>query len=300
MAHVRGPSVRRRRLAVELRALRERAGFTGDQVAEALGWSASKVSRVETAHVGVRAKDLQALLDLYSVPESRRAALLTLARTDNQRGWWDMYDSIPTEYANYISLEAAACGIQRYDLLLIHGLLQTEGYARAIIRSGLMSLAPVQEVDRRVEIRLTRQEALRRPDPLHLWVVLDEAALRRVVGGTEVMRAQCEHLVAEAGRPNVTLQVLPNVLGAHPGAVGAFSIMEFPGKYDPAVVYVETMASSLYIENDADVHRYSLVFDQLRAMALGPDESLELIGRIAEGLETEKAGDVGCRRQYHG
>ncbi|GGK64391.1 transcriptional regulator [Sphaerisporangium melleum] len=279
-----GPSVRRRRLAGELRALRERAGLTGDQVAEAVGWSASKLSRMETARVGVRAKDLRALLDLYNVPESRREALLTLARTDHRRGWWDMYDSIPTEYTNYISLEASVSAIKRYDLLLVHGLLQTEAYARAIIRSGLMSLAPAQEVDRRVEIRLTRQEALRRPDPLNLWVVLDEAALRRVTGGPDVMRDQCKYLVEQAERPNVTIQVLPNALGAHPGAVGAFSIMEFSGRHDPSVVYVETMASSLYIEDDTDVHRYGLVFDQLRAMALGPDESLAMIGRIAGEL----------------
>ncbi len=195
-----------------------------------------------------------------------------------------MYDSIPTEYANYISLEAAACGIKRYDLLLIHGLLQTEDYARAVIRSGLMSLAPAHEIDRRVEVRLTRQEVLRRADPLHLWVVFDEAALRRVVGGPEVMRAQCRHLLEQSDRPNVTIQVLPNSAGAHPGAVGAFSILEFPGRYDPSVVYVETMASSLYVEEDADVHRYALAYDQLRAMALGPDESLEMISRIAETL----------------
>ncbi|MFC7386328.1 helix-turn-helix domain-containing protein [Sphaerisporangium rhizosphaerae] len=271
-------------MAGELRVLRERAGLTGDQVAEVVGWSASKLSRMETARVGARAKDLLMLFDLYQVPESRREALLTLARTDHRRGWWDMYDSIPTEYANYISLEVAASEIKRYDLLLIHGLLQSEAYARAVIRSGLMSLAPAQEVDRRVEIRLTRQETLRRPDPLKLWVVMDEAALRRVVGGSEVMREQCKHLVEQGERPNVTIQVLPNRAGAHPGVVGAFSIMEFPGKHDPAVVYVETMASSLYIEDDTDVHRYGLVFDQLRAMALGPDESLEMIGHIAGQL----------------
>ncbi|GII78614.1 transcriptional regulator [Sphaerisporangium rufum] len=283
-----GPSVRRRRLAGQLRSLRERAGLTGDEVAQQVGWSASKLSRMETAHVGIRVKDLLILLDLYAVPDSKRAALVTLARTARQRGWWDMYDSIPTEYATYISLEAAASEIRRYDQTLVHGLLQTENYARAIIESGLMSLVPRQEVERRVEIRLTRQELLRRATPVELRIVLDEAALRRVVGGPSVMREQCEYLLAAAERSNVAIQLLPNEVGAHPGAVGAFSILGFPGSGEADVVYVETMASSLYIEDDSDIHRYCMAFDRLRTMALGSDESLDMIGRIADSYDSDE------------
>ncbi len=279
-----GPTVRRRRLAAELRKLRERAGLSGDQAAEALGWSPSKVSRIETCRVGVTAKDLGRALDLYQVTGAKRDALLTLARTAKQRGWWDTYDSLPTDYANYIELEAEASYLKRYDLLLVHGLLQTEKYARAVIRSTLMSLVSAQEIDRRVDVRLTRQGLLHRPELLQLWVVMDEAALRRVVGGPKVMREQCEHLLARAEMPNVTIQVLPNSLGAHPGAVAAFTVLGFPGTYDSDVVYVETMTSSLYVEGDADVHRYSLAFDRLRAMALGPDESLSMIAEVAESL----------------
>ncbi|RCG32037.1 XRE family transcriptional regulator [Sphaerisporangium album] len=227
------------------------------------------------------AKDLVAALDLYKVTDGKREALLTLARTAKQRGWWDRYDSIRADYANYISLEAEADTVKCYCSMLIHGLLQTEKYAQAVIRSALMSLLPPAEISRRVDVRMTRQEALRRQPPLKIWAVLDKAVLRRMTGGAEAMREQCRHLVEVAESPNVTIQVLPYALGAHPGTV-EFSILEFPEPYDPDAVYVETMTSSLYIEDDTDVYRYTLAFDQLRAMALGPDESIEMICRVAE------------------
>ncbi|MFG1875096.1 helix-turn-helix domain-containing protein [Sphaerisporangium sp. NPDC049003] len=279
MTQGHGPTVRRRRLASELRKLRERSGLTGDQAAEALGWSPSKISRIETCRVGVTAKDLARALDLYKVTDGKREALLTLARTSKQRGWWDRYDSIRTDYANYISLEAEASSVMCYCNMLIHGLLQTEDYARAVIRSALMSLLPPAEIDRRVEVRMTRQEALRRESPLKIWAVLDEAVLNRMTGGEKTMREQGRHLLEQAELPNVTIQVLPNALGAHPGTV-EFSILEFPEPYDPDAVYVETMTSSLYVEDDMDVYRYTLAFDQLRAMALGPDESIKMIRRV--------------------
>ncbi|GAA5041698.1 transcriptional regulator with XRE-family HTH domain [Thermocatellispora tengchongensis] len=280
----RGPTVRRRRLAAELRVLRERAGLTGEQAGERLGWSVSKISRIETGQVGVRNRDLAALLDLYEAPNGKRDALTELGRTAAQRGWWDTYESIPTEYANYISLESEASSIRCFSQTLIHGLLQTEDYARAVIRAALIPFAPASEIDRRVEVRMTRQKVLHRDPPLAIWMVLDEAALHRMVGNPEIMRAQCESLIRQAELPNVTIQVLSSAAGAHPGANTPFSILAFPELYDPDVVYIETMMSNLWIEDDGEVHRYSLAFDQLHAMALSPDDSRTFISQAARRL----------------
>jgi transcriptional regulator with XRE-family HTH domain len=284
MAGGRGPTLRRRRLAAELRILRERSGLTGEQAGEQLGWSVSKVSRIETAQVGVRTGDLTALLDLYGVSGARRDALMDLARTAMQRGWWDTYETISTDYANYISLESEAAAIRCFSQTLIHGLLQTEDYARAVIRAALVPFVPTSEIDRRVEIRMTRQKILRENHSLNVWMVVDEAVLHRLIGGAETMRAQCESLIRLAELPNVTIQVLASAAGAHPGANTPFSILSFPEVYDPDVVYIETMTSSLWIEDDREVHRYSFAFDQMRAMALSPDESVELISKTVDRL----------------
>ncbi|MEV4106347.1 helix-turn-helix transcriptional regulator [Nonomuraea sp. NPDC049695] len=284
MAGGRGPTLRRRRLAGELRLLRERSRLTGEQAGERLGWSVSKVSRIETAQVGVRTGDLTALCDLYGVSGAKREALHELARTAMRRGWWETYESISTDYANYIGLESEAAGIRCFSQTLIHGLLQTEDYARAVIRAALMPFTPASEIDRRVEIRMTRQKILYADNPLSIWMVLDEAALNRLVGGSEVMRAQHESLIRMSELPNVTIQVLACSVGAHPGANTPFSILSFPEVYDPDVVYIETMTSSLWIEDDREVHSYSLAFDQVRAMALSPDDSAELISEVVGRL----------------
>ncbi|MEU6717500.1 helix-turn-helix transcriptional regulator [Nonomuraea sp. NPDC046802] len=287
MAGERGPSLRRRRLAAELRVLRERAEFTGEQAAKRLNWSVSKISRIETCQVGVRARDLAALLDVYGVPAAKQEELFQLARTTARRGWWDTYESIPTEYANYISLESEASSIRCFSQGLIHGLLQTDDYAHAVIKAALMPFAPATEIDRRVEIRMTRQKILDRADAFNIWMVLDEAALRRVVGSPEIMKRQCEFLIQRSELPNVTIQVLTSAAGAHPGATTPFSILAFSEVYDPDVVYIETLTSSLWIEDDSEVHRYSLAFDQLRAIAVSPDESAELISQAVQRLERE-------------
>ncbi|MEO3870463.1 helix-turn-helix transcriptional regulator [Nonomuraea sp. B12E4] len=284
MAGERGPTLRRRRLAAELRVLRERADFTGEQAAKRLNWSVSKVSRIETCQVGVKARDLSALLDLYGASAVKQEELRQLARTATRRGWWDTYESIPTEYANYISLESEASSIRCFSQGLIHGLLQTEDYARAVIKAALAPFAPSTEIDRRVEIRLTRQKVLDRDNVFNIWMVLDEAALHRVVGGPEVMKRQCEFLIQQSQLPNVTIQVLTSAVGAHPAATTPFSILAFPEVYDPDVVYIETLTSNLWIEDDGDVHRHSVAFDQLRAVAVSPDESAELISQAARRL----------------
>jgi transcriptional regulator with XRE-family HTH domain len=285
VAGQRGPSVRQYRLAAELRRLRVIAELTLEQAAAKLGdgWSCSKLSRVETARLRISHADLRQLLDLYGVAESRRGPLLRLARSTRSRGWWDAYSpSLPGDYANYIELESQAAALRCFDALTVHGLLQTEDYARAIISAGLMSLSPPAETDRRVDVRLTRQRLLTRtPGPLRLHAVIHEAALRCQVGSPGIMRAQCARLLAVAALPTVTLQVLPNAAGAHPATAGTFSILEFPEPHEPAVAYVETMTGNLFVERDAEVYRYSLAFGHLCAMALGPGESTACIARLA-------------------
>ncbi|MBO4269989.1 helix-turn-helix domain-containing protein [Microbispora triticiradicis] len=285
MTNGRGPTVRRRRLAGELRRLRERKELTLEDAAERLGWSAAKVSRIETARVGITSPDLTRMLDLYELADDRRAGLHALARTARTRGWWDAYaDSLPSDYSAYIQLEADAAFIRSYDGMIVHGLLQTDEYAREIIRAALMGLSSPAEVERRVEVRMTRQRLLLRDaSPLRFWTVVDEAALTRRVGSEVIMREQHARLLEFADRDNVTIQVLPFAKGAHPATAGTFALLEFRETYDPNVVYVEGTTSNLYVESDAEIYRYSLAFDHLRAMALDPDESRRLIARLAEG-----------------
>jgi transcriptional regulator with XRE-family HTH domain len=276
--------VRRRRLAGELRRLRERGELTLEEASEKLGWSTAKLSRVETARVGLSSADLAHMLDFYQLDESKRPILHSLARTARTRGWWDAYaDSLPSDYSAYIELESEAAFIRSYDGMILHGLLQTAEYAREITRAALMGLSSPAEIERRVEVRMTRQRLLLRDEnPMRLWTVIDEAALTRQVGTAAIMRDQYERLLELAGRDNVTIQVLPFTKGAHPATAGKFSIIEFRETYDPEVVYLEGMTSSLYVENDAEMYRYSLAFDHLQAIALDPGESTLLIARLAD------------------
>lgn len=280
----RGPTVRRRRLAGELRKLRERSEMTIESAAERLTWSTAKVSRIETARTGITAPDLTAILDLYQVDDNRRVALYALARTARKRGWWDAYaESTPSDYATYIELEAETAYMRSYDPLLINGLLQTEDYAREIIRAALMALSPPAEVLRRVEVRMTRQLLLQREDsPLRFWTIINESVLHQQVGSPEVMAAQYAKLAELSERDNVTIQVLPSTKAAHPATAGQFAIMEFREPYDPEVVYVESMASSLYVESEVEIYLYTLAFDHLRAMAFDPEESRDMISALAK------------------
>ncbi|MFJ2031174.1 helix-turn-helix domain-containing protein [Streptosporangium sp. NPDC087985] len=279
-------TIRTRRLATELRRLREIAGLTGDQAARSLGWNPSKLSRYETATRRVQPKDLQALLDLYALPEDRRQDLVDLAKNARFKGWWDAYgDTFPTELATYIALEAEAAAIRGFSAQIVPGMLQTDEYARSVIRSGLMDLAPRGETERRVEARKTRQRLLRREvGPLDYSVIMSEAALRNRIGSSEDMRAQCRHLMDLAQLPNVTVQIIPFTSGAHPAMAGTFSILSFPARYDEDVVYIETMTSNLWVEDENDVHRYTLVLDHLRTIAYGIDESLSFLATMADQL----------------
>ena len=285
MAERRAPSVRSRQLAVELRRLREEATLTGEEVASRLGWSAAKVSRMETARTAVAPADLQLLLDLYGISGQHRERLIELGRTARQRGWWDAYaDMLGPEYATLIALESEAESAGWYAAQIVPGLLQTEEYAREIIRSTLL-ISPPGEVERRVQVRMSRQRVLTRDNPLELSVVLDEAALERQVGGAGVMRAQLRYLAEVAGSPNVRIQVLPNAAGAHPAVTGEFTILRFPELIAPDVVYLEHMTSNIYVEREAEVFRYNLALERLSTLAVGHEESVALIARQADAIK---------------
>jgi transcriptional regulator with XRE-family HTH domain len=274
------PTVRSRRLTVELRNFREQAGLTGEQVAEAMGWSTAKVYRLEGDKVRILVRDVGRLLTLYGIEAAEREAVLELARQARLKDWWQQYSgAIPEWFQFYVGLEAAASAQRRYESELVPGLLQTERYARAI-----MSTAPVPEdddVERQIAVRMERQKRLTSDDPPNLWLVLNEAVIRRTVGGPEVMRDQLAHLTEMATRKNITLQVLPFTAGAHSAMHGAFCIIQFPAEVDQDVVYLEEQTGALYLEKPEDVHRYSLMFDYLRAQALSPKDSVALIAQLA-------------------
>jgi len=270
-------------LANELRQLREAAGLTIEQVATELDCSPSKVSRIETASVSPTPRDVRDILHIYGVTGPQLEELPQFAREARQRGGlYAEYRDIRST-ATVAELEVEAETINEYSALLIPGVLQTADYARAVLRAIRVKPQP-EDIERRVEFRLARQARLTREDPRALWVVLDEAALRRLVGGREVMRAQLEHLGEAAGWPSVTMQVLPFSAGAHAGMDGEFTIIRFREAADPDVVYIENSTRDLYLEDSDAIRRYILMFDHLRAAALDPVESATFITNVAKEL----------------
>jgi transcriptional regulator with XRE-family HTH domain len=277
------PTVRLRRLAAELRTLRTSSGLTRDAVVERTGINVATLYRIEHARVRPQTRTLRTLLDLYGADEQQQADLVALLRDARQRGWLHAYQSeLPEQYTTYIGFEGEARSVWNYESLFIPGLLQTEDYARAVIRA-VLPWASRDEVERRVEVRMERQDVLHNDNPLELWVIMDEAALRRQVGGRPVMQAQLGHLVEAADLPNVTFQVIPFDVGAHAGMPGSFVFMQFGEAAIPDVVYIDSMAGDLFLEADADVRRYRLVFEHLRAVAVSPDESRSLVAALAAG-----------------
>lgn len=279
------PTVRRRRLAGELRRLREQAGLNGDDVAARLGWSASKVSRIENARQVPRPADVRRMLDLYAVEPSRRDRLLELARDAMRKGWWEAFsDALPEQYASYIGLEIEAEEIWQWETQVVPGLLQTEAYAQAIERwSHSVEVIPPSRVEARVEARLVRQSVLTRETPLKLRIVLDEAVLLRRYADDQVMREQLLHLHEVAQRPNIDLQIL-RLDGPHPITTGSFALLQFPqigGIKFHDVVYIEHYNGCSYLEEEVETYRHRLGFERLAAEALSPAESLELISRTA-------------------
>ena len=282
-----GPTVRRRRLGSELRRLRESQSIKLEEVAERLGLAPSTLSRIETGKAPTRTAYLNSMLELYGVDDQgQRQVLLEMAREGHRKGWWAVWDGVlPTGFGIYVGLEAEAASLRVYEAQVVHGLLQTEDYARAVMSTVRRRQTP-DEIDRLVKLRMQRQEVLMRADPLELWIILDEAVLRRMVGASCVMRQQLEHLYETSQWPNVTLQVLTFGSGLHPGMGGPFAIIEFPERFDPDVVYTEGITGQAYIEErDREVRARSETFDLLRATALPPADSALLIRSVSEGSE---------------
>jgi transcriptional regulator with XRE-family HTH domain len=275
------PTLRRRQVGMQLRRLREAAGVTIDQVAERLGCSASKVSRMETGQTAASTRDVRAMAMRYGVPADEVDLLLRFAREAREKGWWQLYGTVLT--GAYVGLEAAADAIRAYEALVVPGLLQTEAYARAMIRNGRPDL-DADEADKRVHVRMNRQSLLTQGDPPELWIVLDEAVLHRMVGGRQVMREQFDHLMRVADLPSVTVQILPFAAGAHSGMDGTFTILLYEESVSQNVVFVSNAAGGLFLEKEEELQRYAFVFDHLRTNALPPDRAIPVIAELAKEL----------------
>ena len=280
-----GPTVRRRRLGAELRRLREAHSLKLEEVAEELSLAPSTLSRIETGKAPTKSAYLMAMLDMYKVNDPGvRKVLIDMAREGHRKGWWSIYeDVLPSGFDIYVGLEAEAHGLRSYETDLVHGLLQTTDYALAVLRE-LRPKDSQEQIARVVDLRMQRQRLLEQDPPLDLWLILDEGAIRRNIGGPGVMRPQLEHLVQASRWPNVTLQILAFEAGAHPGLVGPFSILEFPERTDSDVAYTESVGGMIYMEKDREVRACAEAFDRMRAAALSPSASLELIHQVSQEL----------------
>ncbi|MEU8038768.1 helix-turn-helix transcriptional regulator [Streptosporangium sp. NPDC049078] len=277
------PTARRRRLGIELRRLREAAGLNGADVAAALGWSGTKVSRIETGRVSVHHGDVGDLLDHYKVADGTlRQELITLARESRQKGWWHRHrDTLKTGFDYYIGLESDAATIRTYEAQVIPGLLQTEAYARAVMEAAAMKPDKTY-IEKKAGVRLARQQLLTRDAPIRLHAVLDQAVLMREVGGATTMSDQLACLLQRSKLANITIQVLPFGRGAHPAMDGPFVILEFPDPMDPDLVYIEQAVSGLVLEEAEELAKYAWMFNNLASQALTAEESATLISSMIE------------------
>lgn len=280
-----GPTVLRMLLGAQLRRLREAGGVTRERAGWEIRSSESKISRMELGRVGFKERDVADLLTLYGVTAAHeREALLKLARDANSPGWWHRYgDVLPGWFQSYLGLEAAAAMIRTYEVQFVPGLLQTPDYARAVILLGHRG-APPEELDRRVSLRTERQELLHRSDPPQLWAVLDEAALRRPIGGPQVMRGQLDALIEATAAPHVRLQIVPFAAGGHAAASGAFSILRFSDQDLPDIVYIEQLTSAIYLDKRDDLDYYALAMERLCVEAAPPERTPELLTRIRDEI----------------
>jgi hypothetical protein len=280
-----GPTVQRMLVGTQLRRLRIDAGLSREQAGEAIRASEWKIHRLENGQVGFKERDIIDLLRLYGVADPTEVAeFLALAREANSPGWWQHYgDVLPPWFRTYVDLESVATLIRTYEGQFIPGLLQTDDYMRAVVQGAHLDESS-EEVGRRVRLRMARQVLLTRAQPPRLWAVVDEAAMRRPVGGREVMRGQLERLIEAAKLPNVTLQVLAFDAGAHPGMVGAFSVLRFPEEELPDVVYLEHLTSALYLNKPEEVDQYLHVMESICVRAAPPDQTVALLHQILEEL----------------
>jgi transcriptional regulator with XRE-family HTH domain len=278
----RGPTVLRLILGSQLRRFREEAGVSPEQAGYEIRASRSKISRMEHGRVGFKSRDVDDLLTLYGVDDEQvRAKLLSYAQQASTPGWWSKYDDVvPGWFEEYLGLEAAASVIRTFQLQFVNGLFQTESYARAVTSLGDKT-SPAEEIDRRVSVRLNRQSLLTSPEPPQVWSVMDEAVLRRPVGGRGVMRAQLVHLAEVADLPQVTVQVVPFARGGHAAAGGSFTVLRFGAPEVPDIVYIEQLTSALYLDSRQDVDHYLEVMDNLSTQALAPARSVAFLAEIA-------------------
>ncbi|QYC43983.1 hypothetical protein Nocox_32050 [Nonomuraea coxensis DSM 45129] len=278
-----GPTALRILLGSQLRKLREAKNVTREEAGHLIRGSESKISRMELGRVGFKERDVADLLTLYGVVDQQaRSAVLDLVATANEPGWWHRFnDVLPTWFQAYVGLEEAAARIRTYEVQFVPGLLQTKEYARAVVTAGTAGIG-AEEIARRVDLRLERQRIFERPDAPVFWAVIDEAALRRPIGGAEVMKAQLEHLIDLMRQPSITIQIMPFSFGGHSAEGGAFSVLRFPDPDLPDVVYVEQLASALYLDKREDVDRYTEVMERLCAVSTTPDETIGLLRKIAD------------------
>jgi transcriptional regulator with XRE-family HTH domain len=290
MSPVRGPVVPRRRLGAELRTLRDRTGLTIEDVAKELECSISKISRLETGQGIPKSRDVRDLLDRYGVTDqAHRDRLMRWVRDGQRQGWWHDYSDVlapdpedplvPDNLSRFVALEQDASEVRSFETTVVPGLLQTEDYARAVLSTT--STADREATDRLVELRMRRQDRLYADeDPLTVHMVLDEALLRRPIGGEQVMRAQLKRLLADAQRPNITIQVLPLSIGAHRAMDGSFVVLAFPDSDDNDLVYVEGHLGDLYLEKEHDVEVYEQIFDALVDLCLSAEQSVTFVGKF--------------------
>ncbi|WP_034087667.1 helix-turn-helix domain-containing protein [Streptacidiphilus albus] len=273
-----GSMVRRILLGSQLRRLREAKGISREDAGYTIRASESKISRMELGRVSFKERDVTDLLSLYGVEDAaERDALVTLVREANQSGWWHSFsDAMPNWFQTYVGLEEASALIRLYEVQFVPGLLQTEGYMRALMTLNRPSLDR-SEVDRRISVRMNRQKLVADKEGPRLWAIVDEAALRRPVGGPAVMRAQIQHLIEAADMPNVILQVMPFRFGGHAAESGAFTILRFPEQDLPDVVYLEQLTSALYLDKRDDVDQYLQVMERLSVDSQTPASSVELL-----------------------
>jgi transcriptional regulator with XRE-family HTH domain len=283
MATRRSPTARHRRLIVELKRLRDEQGLTREQVADRIGTSETSIFRYEKGETRPQPAIVASMLDLYGAKDAERDELLEMARDARKRGWWHRHrQTLKPGFDSYIGLEAAASVVRTYEAQTVPGLLQTEAYARANVLATSANVVPA-EVEEKVSVRISRQDLVTRStDPIQIIAILDEAVLRRQVGGPPAMREQIRHLITMTARPHVVIHVLPFAVGAHPGMEGPFCLLSFPEPDDPDLVYLEQATSGLVPEEPEEVRRYTLMFGTLLGKALPAEESVTFMTHIAE------------------
>lgn len=282
MADRSTPTVRKRRLAATLRRLREQAGVTPERLMEEMDWSRSKVSKVETARMGVSVPDVRVLCQLYGADEAVQDWLVQTARDARRRGWWDAYnEAMPQRFEDYVELESEALRAHYFEIDLIPGLLQTEGYARALLETAVPGVSK-EVVETRAAVRMKRQQRLHDGD-LSLWAIIDESALLRGIGDRDTRTGQLRYLLEALDQPNIVIQVLPMRAGAHVASGSPFGQLHFADPI-PSVVFVDNVAGSLYIEEPCEVARFTEAFDHLRATAVDARESRMLLEKALQAV----------------